>query len=60
VENAIEKYLPIQKEQAAFISLPTFPLGVDSARLQRVVSAMARFGLLPRSTTFKVTSMIGS
>ena len=59
VESAIEKYLPIKKEQAAFISLPTFPLGVDSVRLQRVVSAMARFGLLPKSTAFKVTTMIG-
>jgi hypothetical protein len=29
-------------------------------RLQRVVSAMARFGLLPKETTFKVTSMLGS
>jgi len=60
VESAIGKYLGIQKEQAAFISLPTFPLGVDAVRLQRVVSAMARFGLLPKGTTFKVTSMVGS
>jgi NitT/TauT family transport system substrate-binding protein len=59
VENAIEQYLGIPKETAAFISLPTFPLGIDAVRLQRVVSAMARFGLLPAGTTFKVTSMIG-
>jgi NitT/TauT family transport system substrate-binding protein len=59
VESAIEKYLGIQKEAAAFISLPTFPLGVDVVRLQRVVSAMSRFGLLPQGTTFKVASMVG-
>jgi hypothetical protein len=59
VESAVEQYLGVPKETAAFISLPTFPLGVDPVRLQRVVSAMARFGLLPAGTTFKVTSMIG-
>jgi NitT/TauT family transport system substrate-binding protein len=58
-EAAIEKYLAIPKQPAAFISLPAFPLGVDAARLQRVVSAMSRFGLLPRNTSFKVTSMLG-
>jgi NitT/TauT family transport system substrate-binding protein len=58
-EAAIEKNLGIPKESAAFISLPAFPLGVDSVRLQRVVSAMSRFGLLPRNTPFKVTSMTG-
>jgi hypothetical protein len=30
----------------------------DAVRLQRVVSSMKRFGLLPRSTRFQVTSMI--
>jgi NitT/TauT family transport system substrate-binding protein len=58
VEQAIEQYLNIPKETAAFISLPAFPLGVDPARLQRVVSAMKRFGLLPQQTTFNVSSMI--
>lgn len=48
-ESAIEQYLGIQKQAAAFISLPTFPLGVDAARLQRVVSAMTWFGLLPQA-----------
>jgi NitT/TauT family transport system substrate-binding protein len=60
VEGAIEQYLGIPKETAAFISLPTFPLGVDAVRLQLVVGAMTRFGLLPPGTTFKVTRMIGS
>ena len=58
VETAIEQYLGIKKEDAAFISLPTFPLGVDPVRLQRVVSAMARFGLLPTGTKFNVSSMV--
>jgi hypothetical protein len=58
VEEVLAKYLHIDKQAAAFISLPTFPLGVDAVRLQRVVSAMKRFGLLPKSTSFQVTSMI--
>jgi NitT/TauT family transport system substrate-binding protein len=58
VEVAIEKYLGITKEAAAFISLPAFPLGVDAVRLQRVVNSMIRFGLLPKDTKFKITSMI--
>ncbi len=57
-EAAIEKYLGIPKQSAAFISLPAFPLGVDPVRLQRVVSAMTRFGLLPKGTSFKVASML--
>jgi len=57
-ETAIEKYLQIPKQSAAFISLPAFPLGVDAVRLQRVVSAMSRFGLLPANTPFKIASMV--
>ncbi len=59
VENVIGKYLHIDKQSAAFISLPAFPLGVDAVRLQRVVSSMKRFGLLPKNTNFQITSMIG-
>jgi NitT/TauT family transport system substrate-binding protein len=58
VENVLQKYLHIDKQSAAFISLPAFPLGVDAVRLQRVVSSMKRFNLLPRSTNFQITSMI--
>jgi NitT/TauT family transport system substrate-binding protein len=60
VEATIEKYLGISKQAAAFISLPAFPLGVDAVRLQRVVNAMIRFDLLPKSTKFSITKMIGS
>jgi NitT/TauT family transport system substrate-binding protein len=58
VEAVIEKYLGIKKEAAAFISLPAFPLGVDAVRLQRVVSSMVRFDLLPKGTKFSVSSMV--
>jgi NitT/TauT family transport system substrate-binding protein len=58
VEAVIEKYLAIEPQPAAFISLPAFPLSIDAVRLQRVVSAMTRFGLLPKDTRFKVTGMI--
>jgi NitT/TauT family transport system substrate-binding protein len=58
VENVLQKYLHIDKQSAAFISLPAFPLGVDAVRLQRVVSSMKRFNLLPKSTNFQITSMI--
>ncbi len=61
VAKAVEKYLGIKPSVVAFISLPTFPLGVDAMRLQRVVIAMLRFKLLPpRDASFKVASMIGS
>jgi NitT/TauT family transport system substrate-binding protein len=61
VEKAVEAYLQVPPPVAAFISLPTFPLGVDAVRLQRVVSAMVRFGLLPeQDSSFKISSMIGS
>ncbi len=61
VESAIEKYLGVKKQFAAFISLPSFPLGVDAVRLQRVVGAMVRFNLLPQSDkSFQVSSMISS
>jgi NitT/TauT family transport system substrate-binding protein len=58
VENVLAKYLGIDRQSAAFISLPAFPLGVDAVRLQRVVGAMKRFSLLPKSTNFQVRSMI--
>jgi NitT/TauT family transport system substrate-binding protein len=61
VEKAVEAYLGVKAPVAAFISLPAFPLGVDAVRLQRVVSAMVRFGLLPeQDSSFKISSMIGS
>src|SRR5690242_2277356 len=58
VEAAIEKYLRIDTQSAAFISLPAFPLTVDAVRLQRVVSTMTRFDLLPKDNHFKIASMI--
>ena len=58
VEKVLGKYLHVDPQSAAFISLPAFPLGVDPVRLQRVVSSMIRFGLLPKNTNLQITSMI--
>jgi hypothetical protein len=42
------------------VSLPNFPVGVNPVRLQRLVDAMLRFGLLkPKYADFKVKSIIG-
>jgi NitT/TauT family transport system substrate-binding protein len=61
VENAVERYLHISPATAAFISLPAFPTTVDPVRLQRVISAMVRFGLLPPGDSwFKITTLLGS
>jgi NitT/TauT family transport system substrate-binding protein len=60
VERALETYLHIPPLAAASISLPNFPTGLDPVRLQRVVSAMVRFGILPtRDSDFKIASMLG-
>ena len=60
MQLAVEKYLQIPAATAAFISLPSFPAGVDAVRLQRVVSAMLRFGLLPpKDQSIKVQAMTG-
>jgi NitT/TauT family transport system substrate-binding protein len=61
VELALGRYLQIPRQTAAFLSLPSFPTRVDPARLQRVVSAMLRFGLLPASDdSFSITNMTGA
>jgi len=61
VEKAVERYLHISASTAAFISLPAFPTAVDPVRLQRVIGAMVRFGLLPPGDSwFKITTMLGS
>jgi hypothetical protein len=61
VAKAIERYLGISTVTAASISLPAFPTGVDPVRLQRVISAMVRFGLLPPGLAFyPITAMLGS
>jgi NitT/TauT family transport system substrate-binding protein len=60
VENALEKFLQMPPLAAALISLPNFPIGVDSVRLQRLVDAMVRFHLLGQQfRTFKISSIIG-
>jgi NitT/TauT family transport system substrate-binding protein len=60
VEGAVEKYLGLPPLAAALISLPEFPIGVDAVRLQRLVDAMVRFGLIGKKYTgFKVSTIIG-
>jgi len=61
VESAVEKFLGLPPLAAALISLPNFPTGVDSVRLQRLVDAMVRFGLLGKKFAgFKVATIIGN
>jgi NitT/TauT family transport system substrate-binding protein len=60
VEAALEKFLQLPPLAASLISLPSFPIGVDPVRLQRLVDAMLRFGLLPRQyDSFKISSITG-
>jgi NitT/TauT family transport system substrate-binding protein len=44
LEQAIENHLQVPAAVAAVISLPNFPIGVDPARLQRVMTDMIQFG----------------
>ena len=61
VEAAVEKFLGLPPLAAALVSLPGFPTGVDAVRLQRLVDAMVRFGLLKKQYSgFKVATIIGN
>ncbi len=61
VESAVEKFLQLPPLAASLISLPSFPIGVDPVRLQRLVDAMLRFGLLPRQyASFKISTITGN
>lgn len=59
VERALETFLHLPASVASLVSLPAYPTGVDSVRLQRTVSAMVRFGFLSRKfANFNIRSMI--
>ena len=59
VESAVEKFLGLPPLAAALISLPEFPIGVDAVRLQRLVDAMVKFGLLGKQyASFKIATVI--
>ncbi len=61
VEAAVEQFLGLPPLAAALISLPNFPTGVDAVRLQRLVDAMVRFGLLSKQYSgFKISSIVGN
>ncbi len=60
VEQAMEAYLRPQGVRpvvAAVMTLDTYPLAIDPARLQRVPDIMSQFGLLPPS--FRIQQMLG-
>jgi NitT/TauT family transport system substrate-binding protein len=60
VEAATEKILGMPPQTAAVINLPSFPLSVATAQLQRVVDTMVEFGMLPpEDISFKITRMTG-
>jgi NitT/TauT family transport system substrate-binding protein len=59
VESALVKFLGLPAQVASLVSLPTYPIGVNPVRLQRVVDAMVRFGILPKSdSNYDISSMI--
>jgi NitT/TauT family transport system substrate-binding protein len=59
VEAAVEKFLGLPPVAAALISLPSYPTGVDAVRLQRLVDAMVRFGLLSKKyKDFNISSIV--
>lgn len=61
VETALEKFLQMPPLAASLISLPGFPIGVDTVRLQRLVDAMVRFGLLGQQyKAFKISTITGN
>lgn len=61
VEAALKQFLGLPPLAAALVSLPNFPVGVNSVRLQRLIDAMVRFGLLKQQYSgFKIKSIIAS
>jgi NitT/TauT family transport system substrate-binding protein len=59
VESALKQFLGMPPLAAALVSLPSFPVGVNPVRLQRLVDAMVRFGLLKQKYAgFKIKSII--
>jgi NitT/TauT family transport system substrate-binding protein len=58
VEHAMETFLGVPPQVAAVLALPQYMLGgVDRVRMQRIVDAMQRFGMLKQR--FNVSQMIG-
>jgi NitT/TauT family transport system substrate-binding protein len=61
VEQALEAkdFLDLPPVAASLLALPSFPTGVDATRLQRLVDAMLRFGLLgSKYDNFEISSII--
>jgi len=61
VEKAVETFLQLPALAAALVSLPSFPTGVDSTRLQRLADAMVQFQLLGKQfADFKIKTIVGN
>ena len=60
VERAVQAFLKVPAMTAAVMSLPEYPTSASPQRLQRVLSAMVRFGFLPeKDASFSAASMTG-
>jgi NitT/TauT family transport system substrate-binding protein len=56
-EQGMQTFAGVDRQTAAIMAFPNYPLGVDRIRLQRVADAMQRFGLLQKA--FSVGQMTG-
>ena len=56
-ERGMQTFAGVDLQTAAIMAFPSYPLGVDRIRLQRVADAMQRFGLLTKG--FNVAQMTG-
>jgi NitT/TauT family transport system substrate-binding protein len=61
VEKALETFLGMKPIAAALVSLPGFPIGVESNLLQPLVNAMVKFHLLGQKyANFKIATITGN
>lgn len=56
LQNALTKSAGLKAQAAAMITIGTYPTSLSAANLQRVVSLMFNFGVLPKN--FNVPSMV--
>lgn len=56
VEKAVEQYSRVSQQEAAVMSVPSFPLNTDPVLIQRVADLMTQLGFLPGS--YDVRQMI--
>jgi NitT/TauT family transport system substrate-binding protein len=56
-ERGMQTFAGVDLQTAAIMAFPSYPLGVDRIRLQRVADAMQQFGLLKQA--FSMAPMTG-